>query len=107
MSIRYTPKAHTDYWHVARSCRHTDDMSIAITGGTGFVGRHLAQRYDADQVIVTSRRTGVSVDDVDALARAFKGAEEQIRNALPESGGFTWRDLRFAPTSHSAPGDRR
>ncbi|MGP5254342.1 SDR family oxidoreductase [Brachybacterium sp. AOP43-C2-M15] len=50
-------------------------MSIAITGGTGFVGRHLAQRYDADQVIVTSRRTGVSVDDVDGLTRAFKGAD--------------------------------
>lgn len=50
-------------------------MTIAITGGTGFVGRHLAQRYDADQVVVTSRRTGVAVDDVDALTRAFEGVD--------------------------------
>ena len=46
---------------------------IAITGGTGFVGRHLAERFD-DPVIV-SRRTGVDVDDVDALARAFAGCD--------------------------------
>lgn len=44
-------------------------MKIAITGGTGFVGRNLARRLD-DAVIV-SRRTGIAIDDVDALAEAF------------------------------------
>ena len=48
---------------------------IAITGGTGFVGRHLAARYPADRVVAVSRRTGVDVDDVDALAAAFEGCE--------------------------------
>ncbi|MEO8261192.1 MAG: NAD-dependent epimerase/dehydratase family protein [Pseudolysinimonas sp.] len=48
---------------------------IAITGGTGFVGRHLAERYPADRVVAVSRRTGVDVDDVDALARAFEGCD--------------------------------
>jgi uncharacterized protein YbjT (DUF2867 family) len=48
-------------------------MRIAITGGTGFVGRHLAERYPSDDVVVVSRRTGVRIDDVEALARAFEG----------------------------------
>ena len=48
-------------------------MTIAITGGTGFIGRHLAERYDADDVRIISRRTGISVEDADALATAFEG----------------------------------
>lgn len=50
-------------------------MRIAITGGTGFVGRHLAERYPDDDVVVVSRRTGVEIDDVDALTRAFAGVD--------------------------------
>ncbi|GGL85797.1 NAD-dependent nucleoside diphosphate-sugar epimerase/dehydratase [Curtobacterium citreum] len=50
-------------------------MRIAITGGTGFVGRHLAERYPAEAVVVVSRRTGVPIDDVDALTAAFAGVE--------------------------------
>lgn len=48
-------------------------MRIAITGGTGFVGRHLAERFPAEDVVLVSRRTGVAIDDVDGLARAFEG----------------------------------
>ncbi|HVR37500.1 MAG TPA: NAD(P)H-binding protein [Thermoanaerobaculia bacterium] len=48
-------------------------MKIAITGGTGFVGRHLAQRFD--DVVLISRRTGIAVDDVDTLAKAFEGCD--------------------------------
>jgi NADH dehydrogenase len=50
-------------------------MRIAITGGAGFVGRHLAERYDPSEVVVVSRRTGVDIDDVDALAAAFAGCD--------------------------------
>lgn len=50
-------------------------MRIAITGGTGFVGRHLAQRLGPERTVVVSRRTGVAVDDVDALAAAFEGCD--------------------------------
>ncbi len=50
-------------------------MRVAITGGTGFVGRHLAERYAADDVVVVSRRTGVEIDDVDALTDAFAGVD--------------------------------
>jgi NADH dehydrogenase len=50
-------------------------MKIAITGGAGFVGRHLAERYDPSEVVVVSRRTGVDIDDVDALATAFAGCD--------------------------------
>ncbi|GAA1752345.1 NAD-dependent epimerase/dehydratase family protein [Agromyces humatus] len=47
----------------------------AITGGTGFVGRHLAERLGPDASVVISRRTGVDAGDVDALARSFEGCE--------------------------------
>ena len=50
-------------------------MRVAITGGTGFVGRHLAERLDPAETVVVSRRTGVPIDDVDALAAAFAGCD--------------------------------
>jgi NADH dehydrogenase len=50
-------------------------MRIAITGGTGFVGRHVAQRFAPTDVVAVSRRTGVDVDDVDSLTAAFEGCE--------------------------------
>lgn len=50
-------------------------MRVAITGGTGFVGRHLAERFDPADVVIASRRTGIDVDDVDALTRAFEGCD--------------------------------
>ncbi|RKR76276.1 NAD(P)H-binding protein [Frondihabitans australicus] len=53
-------------------------MKIAITGGTGFVGRHLAAEFGArgdDEAVVVSRRTGVEIDDVDALAAALAGCD--------------------------------
>lgn len=50
-------------------------MRVAITGGTGFVGRHLAKRLDPNGTVIVSRRTGVSIDDVDALAAAFEGCD--------------------------------
>jgi len=56
-------------------------MRIAITGGTGFVGRHLAARLDPAQTVVVSRRTGVDIEDVDALAAAFAGCEVVVHAA--------------------------
>ncbi|QJU53378.1 NAD(P)H-binding protein [Herbiconiux sp. KACC 21604] len=50
-------------------------MRIAITGGTGFVGRHLAGRLDPAETVVVSRRTGTEIDDVDALTAAFEGCD--------------------------------
>ena len=50
-------------------------MRLAITGGTGFVGRHLAERFAADDVVTVSRRTGTGVDDVDGLSAAFAGCD--------------------------------
>ena len=47
----------------------------AITGGTGFVGRHLAERLGPEASVIISRRTGVDTGDVDALATAFAGCE--------------------------------
>jgi uncharacterized protein YbjT (DUF2867 family) len=50
-------------------------VKVAITGGTGFVGRHLAARFAAGDVVAVSRRTGVDVDDVEALTAAFSGCD--------------------------------
>jgi nucleoside-diphosphate-sugar epimerase len=50
-------------------------MRVAITGGTGFVGRNLAARLEPEETVIVSRRTGVSIDDVDALTTAFTGCD--------------------------------
>ncbi|MDR6686870.1 NADH dehydrogenase [Arthrobacter sp. 1088] len=50
-------------------------MRVAITGGTGFVGRHLAARLGSENTVVISRRTGVQIDNADALTAAFSGCE--------------------------------
>ncbi|MEO7229340.1 MAG: NAD-dependent epimerase/dehydratase family protein [Candidatus Limnocylindrales bacterium] len=59
-------------------------MRIAITGGTGFVGSHLAQRLRAGghEAVLISCRTGHD------LAPAAVPS--------PESGGFGLTDLRCA-----------
>ena len=56
-------------------------MRIAITGGTGFVGRHLAARLDPAKTVPISRRTGIDIDDVDALASAFAGCDVVVHAA--------------------------
>ncbi len=56
-------------------------MRIAITGGTGFVGSHLAARMDPADVVVISRRTGVDIDDADALATSFAGCDVVVHAA--------------------------
>lgn len=50
-------------------------MKIAITGGAGFVGRYLAERFDTADIVTVSRRTGVDIEDVEALTKAFDGCE--------------------------------
>ncbi|MGX5682655.1 NAD(P)H-binding protein [Schumannella luteola] len=55
-------------------------MRVAITGGTGFIGRHLAARLGPDAVVI-SRRTGVALDDEDALAEAFTGCDVVVHAA--------------------------
>jgi NADH dehydrogenase len=59
-------------------------MRIAITGGTGFVGRHLAARLMAagHDVVVVSRRTGhpIGAGAVD-LATAFRGCDAVVHCA--------------------------
>lgn len=56
-------------------------MRIAITGGTGFVGSHLAARLVAADTVVISRRTGIDVENVDALAKAFTGCDVVVHAA--------------------------
>jgi uncharacterized protein YbjT (DUF2867 family) len=56
-------------------------LRIAITGGTGFVGRHLAERYPAADVVLISRRTGIDTADAEALVTAFEGCEVVVHCA--------------------------
>lgn len=75
-------------------------MKVAITGGTGFVGRHLAERLGAEQTVVVSRRTGVEIDDVEALAAAFEGCDVVAHCAgiNREIGGQTFERVHVAGT---------
>ena len=56
-------------------------MRIAITGGTGFVGSHLASRLDPEDTVIVSRRTGIDIDNLDALAAAFTGCDVVVHAA--------------------------
>ncbi|MBX3094010.1 MAG: NAD(P)H-binding protein [Cryobacterium sp.] len=56
-------------------------MRVAITGGTGFVGTHIAERFDPAEAVVVSRRMGISTDDVDGLAGAFAGCDVVVHCA--------------------------
>lgn len=54
---------------------------IAVTGGSGFVGRHLLERLDPARSVSISRRTGVEIDDTEALVRTFEGCEVVVHCA--------------------------
>jgi len=60
-------------------------MRIAITGGTGFVGSHLAARLRADghETVVISRRTGHDLGPTGTgdLAEAFRGCDAVVHCA--------------------------
>jgi uncharacterized protein YbjT (DUF2867 family) len=56
-------------------------MRVAITGGTGFVGRNLAARLDPTETVIVSRRRGIAVDDVDAMTAAFAGCDVVVHCA--------------------------
>lgn len=75
-------------------------MRVAITGGTGFVGRHLAARLGPADTVVISRRTGVAIDDVDALTEAFRGCDAVAHCAgiNREIGGQTFRRVHVEGT---------
>lgn len=76
-------------------------MRIAITGGTGFVGRHLAERLDSDEVVIVSRRAGIAVDDVDALAAAFQNCDSvaHLAGINREIGGQTFERVHVRGTA--------
>jgi nucleoside-diphosphate-sugar epimerase len=75
-------------------------VRIAITGGTGFVGLHLTERFDPTAVVSVSRRTGVDIDDVDALARAFSDCDVVAHCAgiNREIGDQTYRKVHIDGT---------
>ncbi len=58
-------------------------MKVAITGGSGFVGRNAAQLLEKNghEPIPLSRRTGVGLDDVAGLQAAFQGCEAVLHCA--------------------------
>ncbi len=84
-------------------------MKVAITGGTGFVGRHLAERFDEHEVVAISRRTGVEVDDVDALTAAFAGCDVVAHCAgiNREIGDQTYSRVHIAGTAAVVEAARR
>jgi NADH dehydrogenase len=86
-------------------------MRIAITGGTGFVGRHFAHllRDRGHEPVILSRRTGVALDDVDALASASAGCDAvaHLAGINRELGGQTYDRVHVAGTRNVIEACRR
>jgi uncharacterized protein YbjT (DUF2867 family) len=79
-------------------------MKIAITGGTGFVGGHLAQAVVAagHEAVVISRRTQGDVTNEAKLVEAFTGCEAVAHCAgiNRELGSQTYRRVHVEGTQH-------
>lgn len=84
-------------------------MRIAITGGSGFIGRHLAARLGPDRVVSASRRDGVEIDDVDALTAAFTGCDAVAHCAgiNRDTGAQTFRRVHVEGTAAVVEAARR
>jgi uncharacterized protein YbjT (DUF2867 family) len=77
-------------------------VRIAITGGTGFVGQHLAHLLTASghDVVILSRRTHADVNDRRGLTRSLAGAQAVVHCAgiNREIGAQTYRAVHVAGT---------
>lgn len=82
-------------------------MKVAITGGSGFVGRALADRLD--EPVVISRRSGTDITDVDALTAAFAGCDAVAHCAgiNREIGDQTFRRVHVEGTAAVVEAARR
>ena len=79
-------------------------MRIAITGGSGFVGRRLADRLRADghEPVIVSRRTGYDLGaEQEGLAEAFRGVDAVVHCAgiNREIGDQTYARVHVAGTA--------
>ncbi|MEW2009073.1 NAD(P)H-binding protein [Microbacterium sp. NPDC078814] len=82
-------------------------MKVAITGGSGFVGRTLADRLE--EPVVISRRSGTDITDVDALTAAFVGCDAVAHCAgiNREIGDQTFRRVHVEGTAAVVEAARR
>src|SRR5262249_36169736 len=87
------------------------DMRIAISGGTGFVGSHLARDVArrGHEVVLLSRRTGVDLADGDALAQHLAGCDAVAHCAgiNREIGNQTYQRVHIAGTRAVVDAARR
>jgi len=84
---------------------------IAITGGTGFVGRHFAEllREHGHDAIALSRRTGGDVGDIAAMTKAFAGCDAvaHLAGINRELGEQTYQRVHVDGTRNVTEAARR
>jgi len=98
-----------------------NSQRIAVTGGTGFVGRHFAEllRERGHEPVLICRRVppeplrgrvhAVGLDDADALARAFTGCDSvaHLAGINREIGEQTYQRVHVAGTRNVVEAARR
>ena len=79
-------------------------MRIAITGGDGLLGRHVAQLLETrgEEVVRVSRRRGVNLSDPAQLRAAFEGCDSVVHAAgiNRELGIQTFRSVHIEGTAN-------
>jgi len=79
-------------------------MKIAVTGGDGLLGKHVAQLLEArgEQVVRVSRRRGVDLSDPAQLRSAFEGCDAVVHAAgiNREVGVQTFRRVHVEGTAN-------